>query len=386
MIETQPEFEARCAALREARRFGLDLEFVREKSYFPQICLVQLSANGEEALVDPLAGLDLSLLKDLIADAAVVKIVHAGGQDLELLADGRRPHGVFDTQIAASFLGFGDAIGYADLCRRMLGVSLRKAGQVADWDRRPLSPKLLKYAVQDVAHLPALHDCLTRRLEERGRLAWATEEFERMEERVVPEAQPAWTRVKGAGGLEGRDLAVLEALADWREMMAAKRDLPRQRIVNDRTMIELALQAPTTRDALRVSRFFRDEKIDRYGNAILDAVRRGLASKPPERRRSPDSPGVPQSALDLLAAFAKSRADALDIAPPRLATRDDIADLAVDAIRGSRDSRLMAGWRFECVGRELVELMEGRLAVRIRNRRVEAFAEKRGRRRNRHRS
>lgn len=376
-ITDQAELGALCVKLRASGRFGVDLEFIREKSYFPIICLVQLSTADEQSLVDPMSGIDLAPLRELVLDGSVVKILHAGGQDLELLVGRERPAGIFDTQIAASFLGMGDAIGYAELCRRVLGVTIRKTGQVADWDRRPLAPKLLNYAAGDVEHLPVLHDRLTEGLQRDGRLAWAQEECDRMAERAAEAPPEAWQRVKGGGQAEGRELAVLACLAEWREGEAARRDQPRQRILNDRTLIELARQVPHDRGALSVSRFFPPDKVNRYGEAILRAVKDGLSlpeKQWPRRPEGGDAPPVPQPTLDFLAVYAKVRAEAVGIGAARLATREDVADLAAAVLGGNAEgARLMHGWRWECVGKELAALLKGKVALRVRNRRLESF-------------
>jgi ribonuclease D len=375
LIARPEAFEALCASLRRAGRFGLDLEFVREKSYFPRICLIQIAADGAEALVDPLAELDLEPLRALMLDPGVVKILHAGGQDLELLMKEAPPRGVFDTQIAGSFLGMGDAIGYAELCRRELGVSVPKAGQVADWERRPLSPKLLRYAAGDVAHLPALYERLSERLRAQGRLAWAAEEFARLEDRSVAAPMETWKRVKGGGSLEGRERAVLACLAEWREREAAARNQPRQRILNDRTLLELARQAPAHVGALHVSRFFPPDKIKRYGDAILRAIAEGRAlpeSRWPRRDAAAGRSIVPAATLDLLNVLVKHRCDELGIGPARLATRDDVAEFATQVARGgSGEARLLRGWRWACVGQDLAALLAGKLSLRVRGRSVE---------------
>lgn len=387
LITRQEEFNSLCGRIREAGCFAMDLEFVREKTYFPTICLIQISTGGVEALADPQAGLNLSPLRELLADPEICTIVHAGGQDLELLAEGEnhRPQGIFDTQIAASFLGMGDAIGYAELCRRMMGVSLRKTGQVADWERRPLPAKLLRYAILDVKHLPHLHERLVEILKKEGRLDWAGEEFDRLEEKSIAVPQEAWRRVKGGGSLEGNDLAVLATLAEWREQEARRRNQPRQRILNDRTMIELARQAPKRREALRVSRFFSSDKVKRYGEQILRAVQDGLALPPhrrPRKSRRSDKPSVPPPTLDLLNVFVKYRSDMVGIGPARLATRDDVAQLAIAVTQNPQLSsgasasdesapRLLRGWRWDCVGKELVSLLQGKLSLRVNNRRLE---------------
>jgi ribonuclease D len=248
---------------------------------------------------------------------------------------------------------------------------------VDDWERRPLPEKLLKYAATDVQYLPELRDRLAGELQKDGRLEWAREEFRVLEVKAVATPHECWERVKGGGSLEGRDLAVLASLAAWREHEAARVNQPRQRIVNDRTLLELARQAPKRKEDVHVSRFFRVDQVRRYGEAILKAVQDGATLPPdqwPRKDRADHSPHVPQPTLDLMCAFVKHRSEEIGVGPARLATRDDVTDLAVAVVRRQNGgSRLMSGWRWDCVGRDLAALLNGQLSIRVRGRRLETF-------------
>ncbi|MCX8007558.1 MAG: ribonuclease D, partial [Coriobacteriia bacterium] len=263
---------------------AIDAEFMRERTYYPRLCLLQLATDREAVAVDPFGEVDLSVLDRLMRDPAVTKVFHAGAQDIEILlrALGYVPAPVFDTQVAATLLGFGAQASYQDLVGSVLGVRLDKGQRFTDWSVRPLTDEQVAYALDDVRHLPALYRELRKKLEDTGRLAWVADEFERMADpatyAVVPEEQ--YRRVKRASALRGRSLAVLRELAAWREREAQRRDVPKRWLVPDETLVEIARRSPRDESGLAAARGMSETVARRYGQAILAAVQRGLATPP----------------------------------------------------------------------------------------------------------
>ncbi|MGH7725430.1 MAG: ribonuclease D, partial [Candidatus Eiseniibacteriota bacterium] len=279
-VDTKPALERTISELRAHGSFGLDMEFQRERTYRPRLQLVQVSLPGDPRLIDPLALSDLDPLWDAIADPALEKIVHAGGQDMEIVfaRSGLVPMNVFDTQVAAALLGLGDQIGYANLIGRMLSRRLKKGETITDWAVRPLSKAQLDYALDDVRYLHELRNRLWDRLTELGRHSWLREELEHYEDRATYDKDPRmlWTRISRMRSLDRRGLAILRELAQWREEEAQRRDEPRGRIVSDETLVEIARRVPKKPEDMRPLRMLHPRELARSGPAIVEAVRRGL--------------------------------------------------------------------------------------------------------------
>jgi ribonuclease D len=351
-----------------AGALAVDAEFMRERTYYPRLCLLQLATEREAVAVDPLAGVDLAPLAPLMRDAAVTKVFHAGGQDIEILnrVFGAPPAPVFDTQVAATLAGFAAQASYQDVVASVLGVTLEKSQRYTDWSARPLAPEQVEYALDDVRYLIPLYQEMRRRLESAGRMAWLADEFERMADpatyAVDPEKQ--YLRVKRASSLRGSSLAVLRELAAWREREAQRRDIPKRWLVPDETLVEIARRAPKREADLMGVRGLSEQVVRRHGRAIIEAVERGLATpreqwpviERPSSRRT-----VSTEVVDLMAALVRARARAHGVAPTLIATRSDLEAFA----EGDRESPLAHGWRHAMVGAELEGLLRGEIALSV---------------------
>lgn len=348
---------------------AVDTEFMREKTYYARLCLIQIGTTDASAAIDPLALDDLQPLWDFLGRSEVTKVFHAGSQDVEILYRemGETPAPLFDTQVAATLLGLPSQVGYAQLVQSLLGVELDKGDTYTDWSARPLRPTQIEYALNDVRHLVELYGVMHGRLVKEGRLAWLAEDFERLADPatydIVPEDQ--WRRVKRASSLDRGGLAVLRSVAAWRELEAQRRDLPKRWVFSDESLVEVARRAPLDRVALGTIRGVGDRAVGRFGDGIISAVREGLAVPEDERprlekRRRP-AKGSAQLA-DLMAVIVRVRAREHGVAPTLLATRDDLESLA-DGTRS--DNPLLTGWRHTLVGAELESLMRGEISLRV---------------------
>ncbi|HEX8550127.1 MAG TPA: ribonuclease D [Abditibacteriaceae bacterium] len=375
-IDSQPRLETLCAILREANApIGIDTEFISEKRYFAQLCLVQVGCDAPdgfiEALIDPFA-VDLQPLYDLCADASIEKIVHSGGQDLQIFADaGCIWHNVFDTQIAAAFLGYGHQAGLADLVKRICkGPQLSKKFQFTDWAARPLSKEQMDYALDDIRFLPQMHRFLVKKLQERGRESWAETEFARLIEKSSTRTAPEdlmWRL--NVSGLNRRALGVLRELAMIRDEMARHSDKPASFIVPDLTMTQLAKNPPQNLQELRATRGMPGVR-EAQSREILAAIQRALALPDEELPRRQDREILdPQhdAVSTLLGSIAGARAADNDIARPYLAPRDQINELTSWWLRRDDspepDLPLLRDWRREIIGGELLELLDGKRVV-----------------------
>ena len=375
LLTRTDEIAAFCDEARIEGLVGIDMEFERERTYRPILQLVQAATRGRAVLIDPLADADLSPLWEMIADPEVEVVLHAGMQDMEIAwteSGGLLPKNVFDTQIAAALLGMGEQPGYADVVRRITGVHLKKGERTTDWSRRPLSDAQAKYALDDVVHLHELYDRIREDLAERGRLEWLREEVAFYEEREHYEKNPddLWLRVSRHRSLKGKQLAILRELAKWREDAAARRNVPRLRVVADDVLVDLARRVPTQIDELRQLRRLHPKEIERGGEDILAAVQRGVDCPKDDHPKLPkvhdDDPEL-NVTVDLLATFVKYRAREVSIAPSYLGNKKQIAAFAL-AHRQKRardDHSLGGGWRYELVGRDLEEFLDGNLALAV---------------------
>src|SRR5437667_3692467 len=358
--------------LRDEPRYALDTEFHGERSYWPRLALVQVAWDGGVALIDALA-LDLHPFGKLLAGEAWM-VAHAADQDLTILerACGRGPARLFDTQVAAAFVGLGSP-SLAALADRVLSVRLGKGDRLTDWTRRPLSDEQRVYAAADVAHLLALHDSLVQRLEEAGRLTWALDECEerRVKVRTRPRPETAWWRIKGARQLRGRSRGVAQAVAAWRERTAAALDVPPRFVLSDLALAGVVHRPPRTREELAAIRGVDHRALrDGSASALLDAVTSGLALDTADLQL-PAAERIDRSlapAVTVIGAWLAQYAIDLDLDPSVLATRADLTEL----LQGG-NSRLRSGWRAELVGEQLQSLLAGdsQLALAGGGRRIE---------------
>ena len=363
-VDSDAGLRASVASLSGEPRFALDTEFHRERTYRPEAALIQIAWSGDLVLIDPLA-VDVRPLSEVLAGGGLM-VAHAAGQDLEVLEHccGAVPGRVFDTQIAAGFLGRGTP-ALSSLYESEIGWRPPKADRLTDWLVRPLKTSQLEYAASDVMHLLEIHDRLAARLEELGRLDWAEAEFDLLLERNRRTQRPdeAWTRLKEVRHLRRRDLPVVRSVAMWRELRAARVNQPVRHVLSDMAVVSISRAAPrTTEDLAAVRGVGEGVARGRLGSAILEAVADGVASnwRPPPARpaRSAHAERL-RPAVGLVTSWVSQLARERMIEPSLLATRADIEAL----IRGDPDARLSRGWRSEIVGEPVRRLVEGEAAL-----------------------
>lgn len=354
---------------------AIDTEFMRERTYYARLCLVQLGTQDEVFVVDAiaLAGV-MDRLAPLLADPGIVKVFHAGSQDIEVLvrATGVVPTPVFDTQVAATLAGFPTQVGYGQLVGDLIGTKVDKADTFTDWSIRPLRDTQLAYAAADVEHLPRVYEMLRSRLEAEGRLGWLTADFERLADPETYNVDPReqFRRVKRAPGLDRRSLAVLREVTAWRETEAQRRDVPRRWLIADESLIEIARRKPADAAALSAIRGVGDKAAGKMAAGILEAVGAGLAADEDDLPRLPKRNRMPTDAqpiADVLSAVCRLRAREHGVAVTLLANRDELERFAA----GEREGHpLSEGWRRTLVGAELEEICDGRRALAVVDGRV----------------
>ncbi|OFX05991.1 MAG: ribonuclease D [Alphaproteobacteria bacterium RIFCSPHIGHO2_12_FULL_63_12] len=371
IITTTDDLARFSAELKERPHFAVDTEFMREKTYWPILCLIQAAAEGTEAIIDPMApGIDLSPFLDALRDRSTTKVFHAARQDVEIFFQltGEAPAPLFDTQIAAMACGFGDQIGYEPLMRSLLNASIDKGSRFTDWSRRPLSAAQLQYALSDVTHLRDAYLLLRDRLEEEARLSWVEAEMEALRDPALYRVDPktAWSRLK-LRGVRPNDVGPIVKLAEWREKEAQEKNLPRGRILKDEAIFELARLKPATQAELASARTMPNG-FERSKSAIgiLEAVAAGRAvprAELPElekpSRRAPPPPDV----VELLKVLLKRQSEASGVASRLIASSQDLEDIAV----GEKDVAALQGWRRDVFGEMAERLLAGKVALRLKN-------------------
>jgi len=364
-----------CERQADADFIAVDTEFMREGSYWPRLCLVQLAGPDEHAAIDPLAeGIDLAPLWTLLDDSSVLKVFHSARQDIEIVYHmaGKVPHPLFDTQVAAMVCGFGESASYEKLAGSLAGARIDKSSRFTDWSRRPLTPKQIDYALGDVTHLRRIYEALRDRLAESGRESWLDEEMATLTDPATYDLHPeeAWTRLKTRSG-DRRFLAVVRELATWRETEAQRRDLPRGRVLRDDSLLEVAAQKPSDRAELgRVRGLSRGIAEGRMGGEILEAVARarGLpdSALPPAPGRR-DIPSGLGPVIELLRVLLKLRCEENGVAQKLVASAADLEALAAD---DEAQVAALAGWRRSLFGDDALALKHGRLALTMAGRNV----------------
>ncbi|KUL94816.1 ribonuclease D [Bosea sp. WAO] len=369
LISTTAELSEACTRLARHPFVTVDTEFLRETTYYPKLCLIQLASPDEAVLVDPLAP-DLSLepFLALMSDPNVVKVFHAARQDLEIVwMIGRLiPAPLFDTQVAAMVCGYGDSVGYEQLANDLAKARIDKSSRFTDWSRRPLSDAQLAYAESDVTHLRDIYLALAADLAESGRESWVAEEMAVLNSPGTYEVKPenAWLRLKGRIR-KPKELAVLIELAAWREREAQHRDVPRQRVLKDDALMDIVQRAPRSAEALGELRSVPNGfERSRAGGEVLAAIERAQALDPHtlpklERERGRPANGA---VLDLLKVLLKATADAERVAPKIIASSDDLEAIAFD---DEADVPALQGWRREVFGEKALALKNGSLALRV---------------------
>ncbi len=372
-ISTQSELDQLAERLSSERVIAVDTEFIREKSYFPRLCLIQLGCEGVTAAVDPFAVDDLEPIARLMRDKNITKVFHACSQDLEVIghALGCIPEPVFDTQVVAAFLGHRTQLGYGALVKSYTGVNLPKSSSLTDWSRRPLDADQLEYAEDDVRYLPGIYEAMVSELLEKDRMGWVEPELEALcdPSRYGRDPMDAYAHLRHAGSLTRKQLGVAREVAAWREREAMRRDIPRRWVVSDEVIVEISRRMPSTPDKLK--RVRGTEQLNNHAvGALLAAVKQGLACPesdlPTQRRRTRPAASV-EPVVDLMYALVRIVSERSGVAAQLIANRDDLADFVTDP--GAR--KLREGWRWEIAGQQLTRLLEGRVGLTVKGMRVE---------------
>lgn len=374
-IDSATELAAFCERAASSPMLALDTEFLRERTFRPQPCVLQVGTHDEQAAVDVIAltGEALEPLRDLLFDRARVKVLHACGQDLEIfqILFGDIPEPIFDTQVAAAFVGHRLQMGYGALVESVCGVHLPKTESLTDWTRRPLDPEQVSYAEDDVRYLPAVYDDLVSELVRLDRLTWVLPEMEALvvKARCASDPEDAFHHVKRVGTLNGRQLAVCREVAAWRERKASQRDVPRKWLLSDEVVIEVSKRMPRTQERLRRVRGTAQLK-EKDGDAIVLAVRRGLScpqDRWPKVTHRPRPTQESESVVDLMNALVRLVAERESIAPQLVSGRDDLLAFLDDPA----SSRLGEGWRRDLMGGLLADLLAGRAGLTVKDGHVE---------------
>ena len=375
IIAENETLAAFCARQSTADFITVDTEFMRDKTYWPQLCLVQVAGPEEAAAIDALApGIDLAPLLGLMADERVLKVFHAARQDIEIFYNltGAVPKPLFDTQVAAMVCGFGDSVSYETLASKLAHAQIDKSSRFTDWSHRPLTHRQIDYALADVVHLRRVYEKLLANLEKTGRASWLEEEISELTDPALYRLDPAeaWRRFRTRSG-NRRFLAVLRELAAWREVAAQQRNLPRNRIVRDEQLLEIAAHIPTSTDDLARTRGLGKGIAEgKFGAEILAAVKRALAL-PEEERPSLAQRAEPPSGIgplvDLLRVLLKLRSEEHGVAQRLVATSEDL-----ELIAASDEAAVPAlhGWRLEVFGRDALDLKHGRLGLTAAGKRI----------------
>lgn len=368
-IDSASALEKLARELSDSEWVAIDTEFIRDRTYFPKFCLLQLAARDRVACIDVLALEDLAPLDPLFDDERIVKVFHAARQDLEILyrLRGRLPRPIFDTQLAAPFVGHPDQIGYAALASELLNATVEKTHSRTDWSIRPLTPAQLAYAADDVFYLGRIYESLLGTLTELGRLHWVEEETRSLTDTrlYAPPPEDAWLRIGGISQLNASQTAALRVLAAWRETFARQQDCPRNWLIKDEILVDLARQQPKTADELRLIRGLDERIAKRYGPSLLQMLQE-IATRPlppqPPRSKPPGRETPEQEALlDVFTAVVRLRAAEHRITPSMLASRKELREF----IESPSSTRLIQGWRKAIVGEDLFAMITGRKSLSV---------------------
>jgi len=378
VITTTEALQNFCNAARNYDFLCVDTEFMRESTFYSQLCLIQAATADDEAIIDPLAnGIDLAPFLELLMDASITKVMHAARQDVEIFYALCKavPAPLFDTQVAAMALGFGDSVGYMALVKGRLNINLDKGARFTDWSRRPLSDKQLSYAIGDVTHLRDFYPGMVDELNERGRLSWVEEEMApQMDESLYSfEPEDAWARLK-IRNYKPSYLAVLKAAAAWREREAISRDIPRRRVMKDDSLYDLALNKPKDMQAMaRLRSIPKGFERSRKAEALLEAINAAVDNAEdyaPKVKRKKNMPANLGPRVEMLKTLLRLRTEYVDIAPRLVANNSDIEQIA--AYGKDADVAAMSGWRHEIFGKDALDMLAGNIALRLEGNEVVA--------------
>ena len=380
-ITKSSELRVFCERAANEKYITIDTEFLRERTYFSKLCLVQLAFPGDEnqnaVIIDTLASnLDLSPLYELFKNQNIVKVFHAARQDLEIfyLDSGIFPYPLFDTQIAAMVCGFGDQVAYETLVRQLAKQTLDKSSRFTDWSRRPLTDAQKKYALADVTHLRVIYEILSEKLEKTGRLKWVEEELKNLVSPEIYDVNPknSWRRLKTKSNSR-RFLGLVASLAEFRENFAQTKNIPRNRVIKDDALLELASNKPKNLDELSKSRLLlREARKGEVASGLLAAIEKGLNIPDlelPVKKEKLDKGSVNSALSDLLRVLLKSCSESTGVASKLIASAGDLDALAA----GDRSIAALSGWRYEVFGQSALELCDGKIGLSVRGTKVKTF-------------
>ncbi|MDX9689069.1 MAG: ribonuclease D [Proteobacteria bacterium] len=383
LITTTKDCAAFCRKLAKEPYITIDTEFMRERTYYAKLCLVQIAGAEQAAAIDPLApDIDLTSLFDLLSNTKVLKVFHAARQDVEIFVNltGKVPCPIYDTQVAAMVCGFGEAASYETLATTLAKAKIDKSSRFTDWSLRPLSERQLEYALADVTHLRIVYEKLKEKTETAGRTHWVDEEMDVLSSLSTYQVDPydMWRKLKLRSS-KPRHRAILREIVAWREIEAQHNNVPRSRIIKDDPLLEIASHAPQTTEALtRIRGLGSGFAEGRHGTALLEAIQRGMETPaeecPPDqaKKRNPRGTGA---VLELLKVLLYQVAEQNDVAPRLIATSDDLERLAAEE---EPDIKTLRGWRLELFGQTALALKKGELALTIQKNKIKSFLTKEG--------
>ncbi|MDP2903785.1 MAG: ribonuclease D [Methylovulum sp.] len=368
-INTPEKLAAVCGQIKKAEWLALDTEFLREKTYYPKFCLLQIATPDWVACIDPIALPELDTLFDAIYNPAIVKVFHSCRQDLEIFYQltGKLPTPIFDTQVAAPLLGFQDNPGYAMLVSSLLNINLSKAHTRADWSKRPLTEAQIEYAADDVIYLCQIYQLVLQKLTALGRADWLKSDFAELSNPAIYQADPekAWQKIKGKNKLTGKQLSIIQTLAQWREKMAQAEDRPKSWLMRDELLFDIAKLQPETVGDLTNVRGISERTVNRYGKELCQLITAAKNRTPiplHEKGRAAKKTQQQEAILDILTALVRIRAEENALNPSILASRKDLEVLLMD---DDDECPLLHGWRYSMAGKELVGLLKGELLLGI---------------------
>ena len=367
-LDTHADLVSFCQRISDSKWMTVDTEFLREKTYYSKLCLIQVATDDEIACIDPLAIDDLDPILDLIYNPEITVVFHAARQDLELFYTlrGTLPPAIFDTQLAATVLGYGDQIGYGNLVKQCIGVELDKAHSRTDWTKRPLDSGQISYAADDVRYLRNVYKLLLQELQDKNRLHWLSEDFDNLTDISTYEPDPinVWKKIKGAGRLKGVQLAILQKLADWREQRAINTNRPRRWVLKDEVMIDLAKLAPDSTQKFSVIRGLESGTIERHGKAILEQITIAKTIPVevwPTMKKPLQLSSQQDATVDALMALMRKFCDEQSIAPAAVSSRKELERL----VAGDTSVNLLQGWRNEIVGHHIQDFLNGKISITV---------------------
>ena len=368
LITTQPELSKFCEQVKHGAYITVDTEFIRDKTYFPKLCLVQIAGGENAAVIDPLAeNIDLKPVFAILQKPDLVKVFHACRQDIEIfyLLSGNIPVNIFDTQVAASVCGYGESVSYETLVNKIVGQDLDKSSRFTDWSARPLSDKQLNYALSDVTHLQTIYEHIKAQIEQAERSSWIAQEHAQLSDPALYQIEPhnSWKRLK-YGTMRPKHLAVLRELAQWREIEARKNDVPRGRILKDESLVELASSIPRKTADLTRMRSMDKNLSKSKADEVFACVERALAlpqTEWPQVSKSRKPPENITSLIAMLQLLLKVKADIHGIAASIIADKDDLEAIAL----GKTEITVLQGWRYDVFGHKAQLLIEGKLKISL---------------------